>query len=1171
MSMNRRLTHRNKTALKFSPVSCALVIYENSIPLEIVNYHFKGACFRVKTNDYRFQEPDVFLKFQIGFKNVEEKIHFRVVWETVAENGMFGVEFSPECEYVLKRAGRFISNAINSPIISSSDPLDPNRIIYFKVLNASRTGMLLCTSLSNKHLFPGMEMKGAVLDIPGMGKSDVDLFVENSRPSDDRQTVLYGVSIKGTAHNFHVLMTKYLSNLGQAEEGQDRIELLAKENSLHKNLRRHLTIREISSEREYEAVLKLRLLGYSRAGKIRDGLSWKDMGEGLDTEGLILGAYLGGQLIASCEFRLAKTHGLRLAEKFNLKNFNISMQNLAEINKLVVHPNAQRSDVVLGIFQRIHAIGMLNGQPDGLVVAEDKLIPLYMRLGFQSLGVSYQHPVKEDTKLTLMLIRGNTYATSEGMNPYAWAVAFEETQKFFDEIGFHKTKRSSFSRKIIKEFTPVMLRMRRQSTRTKKLDVSEKSPEMVNARNTSNPRWTQPHLNATILLPYVLESVEIIGKEETAKILSEFGFDFEYFKSISNWVSIDFFDEYINKFSSLGDPYALNRRAGYRSLSKEVLGANYFVVKHFFSPAVAFKSFEKFLPKFNKTRIYKVIDLGSDYARIKITNPDPSLLPKHESTKENWYALVDAYVVFLTGAPAKIDKIKSSFNGDPYCEFVVHWQNPTWSVGKTLLLSIFIGVSYGALAYSAKELGWPETVRLLSVGLSLLGVAWISFRTQSFRKKYLDMIEALADLEKHADARYQELQASKEILEKSYQEGKILEKLNREVQTLDDLSRILDISLASLCNQFRFGRAFVMLLDQDLKYLRTSAVYGASDRVDELWKFKVDVSVRRKSSLVLSSVFHSGQSILVTDVDDHKFHMNEASRQLIEKLGTKGFAIVPIPSESKNWGVLVADKGENESGIITRRDLVALQRICQLIGIALDKRAKIETEIRIRNIFQKFVPASVIENTLSASGPKLGGETRDIICLFLDIRNFTQISSQIPAVITCDILNSIFDLLNRTVRESNGTIDKFLGDGALLTWGALPGSDVNPGAVLSFSKVFLERLNVLNDTFSNLGLPPIQVGMGIHRGPVIAGNIGSADRMEFTVIGNTVNVASRLEQLTKVLDAQIVVSEQFYSFDQLNSEWKVHEDINVRGVDQPIKVASLKMAKPLFKKKSESA
>lgn len=1175
----RRHEQRANPSIRLNPVNCFLVADSCEIPLEIVNYHHRGACFRTSINDYRLQSSGAYLKFKIGKKELSEKIIFRIIWETIGTDGSFGVEFNTESSYVLERSERYLVNNINTPVISCQDPLDPNRIIYLKLVNASVSGMLLSTSLSNKHIFPGMELRGAILEIPTIGKTEVDLFIENSRASDDKKTLNFGTSVKSNLNNYKDLIAKYLSTLGTTKDVDNRSEALAKDGLIRRNLKQFLTIKQTTTAEDYEKVLKLRYKGYDKAGKIDKKVTYHQMGEGLEKEGTILSAYLGGQIVASVELRFSSKMKLRLQEKFNFEvHPYLSRNQFVEINKLVVDPAIQRSDIVVGLFQKIHSVTMLNGKPDGLLVADDKLVSLYKRLGAKTIGVSFPHPVKEKTFLHVMCIPRATYEGGEKIHPLAWSEVYKTTQDFMAENGYgSKNILGNWSKFLIratKFILPFQSKYKRKNKNTRRDEPAPansigQSHEKVAA--IIDPKWTVQHLHASVLLPYLLVSDQIIDKNNTDKILSKLGFKRGYFSSSGNWISIAFFDEFIAEFKKIGDVNELQKLAGYKNLSKEVLGVNHFLLKHFLTPGAAFKAFGGYLPKFNKTRTYQVIESSSNYCKIRIGVLGKEYIPKDPSAKQNWLAILDAHVLVITGKSGKVEQTKSIFDGDEYCEYLVFWSNPLLST-KTL-----IGAAAGiaSLAFMLKT-SWAyfsqqSPIIVSAIVLLTVFCAALLYKYFTANKKYHEMIESLGNFQKDADEKYKDLQNSKNLVEKNYQEGKLLEKISKDIQSTDEVTSTLNQALDSICSSFSFSRAFIMICDEDRKYLRTTAMHGAADSANQLWSFKVDIAQKRESPLVLSSVYHSGQSILISDVNEHLANLNEASQALIRNLGTQGFAMVPIPSaDPQNWGVLVADKG-NSKEIITRRDLVALQRIAQSLGIALDKKSKLESEIRTRKIFQKYVPSVVIEKVLGEKDAKLGGQSKEAICLFFDIRNFTALSTQIPPEILCELLNNIYDLLHKSVSKTNGVIDKFLGDGALVTWGAIPGSEINPEQAILTAKEFFHELDKLNSTISLKGLKPIEVGMGIHRGQVVAGNIGTTERMEFTVIGNTVNIASRLEQLSKIFNCHLVISQELIPFENLDSSWIIKSDVQVRGLDKTIKVAVYAHIPPVEMKKVETA
>jgi adenylate cyclase len=176
----------------------------------------------------------------------------------------------------------------------------------------------------------------------------------------------------------------------------------------------------------------------------------------------------------------------------------------------------------------------------------------------------------------------------------------------------------------------------------------------------------------------------------------------------------------------------------------------------------------------------------------------------------------------------------------------------------------------------------------------------------------------------------------------------------------------------------------------------------------------------------------------------------------------------------------------------------------------------------------------------------------------MDIRNFTALSEELPPQILCEILNQIFDCLYRAVNENGGTIDKFLGDGALVTWGAVPGSVVDANSAVRAATKFIENVRELSQQLVLKGLREIGLGIGIDQGVVVAGNMGTHNRLEYTVIGNTVNRASRLEQITKVMKTPIVISQDVYNALEDKSSWTVHEKVQIRGIELPVNVAAFK-------------
>jgi len=176
---------------------------------------------------------------------------------------------------------------------------------------------------------------------------------------------------------------------------------------------------------------------------------------------------------------------------------------------------------------------------------------------------------------------------------------------------------------------------------------------------------------------------------------------------------------------------------------------------------------------------------------------------------------------------------------------------------------------------------------------------------------------------------------------------------------------------------------------------------------------------------------------------------------------------------------------------------------------------------RVTNIFGQHVSPAVVDRLLE-SPAEWQGERREVCVMFLDIRNFTANSRDRPPEQVVEYLNAAFAFMIEAVDRHAGFINKFLGDGFMAVFGA-PLDD--PLAAQHAVAAAREILAELDRRRATAAAWPLEVGIGLHIGPCVTGNIGSPRRKEFTVIGDTVNLASRLEQLTKKFDARLVVSD----------------------------------------------
>jgi adenylate cyclase len=204
----------------------------------------------------------------------------------------------------------------------------------------------------------------------------------------------------------------------------------------------------------------------------------------------------------------------------------------------------------------------------------------------------------------------------------------------------------------------------------------------------------------------------------------------------------------------------------------------------------------------------------------------------------------------------------------------------------------------------------------------------------------------------------------------------------------------------------------------------------------------------------------------------------------------------------------------------------------------------------VTNLFGQHVSPQVVERLLH-SGSTAGGDTKQVAVMFVDIRGFTAAARMRSPQEVVDRLDAAFAVLVEIVDRNGGIVNKFLGDGFLALFGA-PFDD--PEAAQRAVTAAREMLAAIEQ--HNVGNAwPLRIGIGIHLGDVVAGSVGSPRRKEYTVIGDTVNFASRIEGLNKEFGSQLLISDAVHqAVDNADAGAVSLGDVPVRGYDQPVKV-----------------
>lgn len=243
-------------------------------------------------------------------------------------------------------------------------------------------------------------------------------------------------------------------------------------------------------------------------------------------------------------------------------------------------------------------------------------------------------------------------------------------------------------------------------------------------------------------------------------------------------------------------------------------------------------------------------------------------------------------------------------------------------------------------------------------------------------------------------------------------------------------------------------------------------------------------------------------------------------------------------------------KGETktEFSVIRRATFSRQTAVLKVMAAGLSERDT------MKQLLSSYVSRQLVEKIMAKGGlPALAGERREITVLFADIRGFTSLSEEMVPEELVELLNEFFRRMVEVILRNHGTIDKFLGDGMMVIFGA-PFDDVRHQEHSVRAALEMQReLRNLAPKWELIGPNAVKMGIGINSGSAIVGHVGSEEHMEYTAIGDAVNVASRLQSLTKDLGTDIIVSESTYAAVRSLFQWKDTGVLQVRGRNQAVR------------------
>ncbi len=370
------------------------------------------------------------------------------------------------------------------------------------------------------------------------------------------------------------------------------------------------------------------------------------------------------------------------------------------------------------------------------------------------------------------------------------------------------------------------------------------------------------------------------------------------------------------------------------------------------------------------------------------------------------------------------------------------------------------------------------------------------------------------------------IDALNERLARKTQEVQIIQAISSEINSTLDIKRIYDIVLQAMDEVFGFHHAMVLLLDDGGETLHVTASRGFDQSgVGAVAKMGTGVigMVAKKRRMMRLGNLRAQRRYAGQVRDSIKASGGSVGEEVpIPGLPDAGSQIaIPLMVKDRLIGVFAVESPQDNA--FDALDEVILKIVSNQVATAIDNANAYAQQAILTEAYSRFVPREFLAhlNKESIVSVKLGDQVHGTMTvLFADIRSFTTLSESMSPADTFAFLNAYLGMVAPVIRSHNGFIDKYIGDAIMAIF---PGS---PTDAMRATTAMHERLELYNESRKAKGRLPIRIGIGLHVGSLMLGVIGFTDRMEGTVISDSVNLASRIEGLTGPYGARVLVSQQ---------------------------------------------